>query len=202
MRFPGSRLLGRTLLWFLRYGGLVRNRVFTNVISGAFHSLGRRTTIHLPVTLWGEGSISIGEGAHIGPGSWLLCLERDDNRGEPLIRIGNGSSFAGGVTVTAATGVWIGDEVLVGRNVHISDHTHEFSAPGIPVIQQGISEPKPVWIGDGAWLGQGVVVCPGVRIGRYSVIGANSIVKSDVPDRCVAVGAPARIVRRLSEVPH
>lgn len=172
-------------------------RVFTNAIAGAFHSLGRRTTIHLPLTVWGEAAISIGEGAHIGPGSWLLCLEENYTGAEPLIRIGNGCSFAGGLTITAAASVWIGDEVLAGRNVHISDHGHEFRKAGVPVIQQGISEPRPVWIGDGAWLGQGVVVCPGVRIGRYSVIGANSVVKSDIPDRCVAVGAPARVVRHL-----
>ena len=52
-------------------------------------------------------------------------------------------------------------------------------------------------IGDGAWLGENVVVGPGVSIGRNAVIGANAVVLDDVPERAVAVGAPARIVRRL-----
>jgi acetyltransferase-like isoleucine patch superfamily enzyme len=54
-----------------------------------------------------------------------------------------------------------------------------------------------VEIGDGALLGQNVVVCPGVRIGRGAVVGANSVVRDDIPDRAIAVGAPARVVRLL-----
>ncbi len=57
------------------------------------------------------------------------------------------------------------------------------------------SNVRPVTIGDGAWLGQGVVVCPGVNIGRGAVIGAGSVVRHDVPAYTVAVGAPARVVR-------
>jgi acetyltransferase-like isoleucine patch superfamily enzyme len=66
------------------------------------------------------------------------------------------------------------------------------------VLDQGVEQIEPVEIGDGAWLGQNVVVGPGVRIGRGAVIGANSVVLSDVPDHCVAVGAPARVVREVS----
>ena len=93
--------------------------------------------------------------------------------------------------------VRIGNHVLVGRNVHISDHGHEYRDSEKPIMSQGISEPAPVVIGAGSWLGQGVVICPGVTIGENCVIGANSVVKSDIPSRSVAVGAPARIVRRL-----
>ena len=57
----------------------------------------------------------------------------------------------------------------------------------------------PVEIGDGAWLGENVVVGPGVCIGRGAVIGANAVVLDDVPERSVAVGAPARIVRSLGD---
>jgi len=53
-----------------------------------------------------------------------------------------------------------------------------------------------VSIGDGSWLGHGVVVLPGARIGRHVVVGANSVVTGEIPDRSVAVGAPARVVRR------
>ena len=53
-------------------------------------------------------------------------------------------------------------------------------------------------IGDGAWLGQNVVVCPGVTIGRGAVIGANAVVLDDVPDYAVAVGVPASVVRRFA----
>jgi acetyltransferase-like isoleucine patch superfamily enzyme len=65
------------------------------------------------------------------------------------------------------------------------------------VLDQGIDRIAPVEIGDGAWLGENVVVGPGVRIGRGAVVGANAVVLDDVPDHAVAVGAPARVVHRL-----
>ena len=58
---------------------------------------------------------------------------------------------------------------------------------------------RPVSIGDGSWLGHGTVVLPGARIGRHVVVGAGSVVTGDLPDHCVAVGAPARVVRRYVE---
>jgi acetyltransferase-like isoleucine patch superfamily enzyme len=85
--------------------------------------------------------------------------------------------------------------VLLARNVYVSDHSHAYADVTRPVRSQGLAEVRPVSIGDGAWLGQGVVVCPGVSIGRGSVIGAGSVVLEDIPDHSVAVGTPARVVR-------
>lgn len=175
----------------------LKNRLFCIVIRRSFSKFGRGSMIQLPASIWGESGISIGDGVHIGAGSWILCLDDKSGGNGSNIQIGDGCSFAGGVTITAVSSVIIESDVLVGRNVHISDHAHEFKSGGKPIIQQGVSNAKSVFIGRGAWLGQGVVVCPGVRIGRNSVIGANSVVKSDIPDRCVAVGAPARVVRSL-----
>ena len=76
---------------------------------------------------------------------------------------------------------------------------HAYDDPKRPVLAQGITRVLPVEIGDGAWLGENVVVGPGVRIGRGAVIGANSVVLEDIPDHAVAVGAPARVVRRFAE---
>ena len=67
------------------------------------------------------------------------------------------------------------------------------------VLDQDLTRVAPVEIGDGAWLGQNVVVGPGVRIGRGAVVGSNSVVLKDIPDRCVAAGAPARVLRQLDE---
>ncbi|MGZ4171241.1 MAG: acyltransferase, partial [Solirubrobacteraceae bacterium] len=89
----------------------------------------------------------------------------------------------------------IGRGVLTARGIYIADHTHEFTDPQTPVREQGLTQVAPVEIGDGAWLGENVVVRPGVRIGRGAVVGANSVVTADVPDGGVAVGAPARVVR-------
>jgi acetyltransferase-like isoleucine patch superfamily enzyme len=91
------------------------------------------------------------------------------------------------------------ENVLIARNVYISDHIHNFDTPGLPVMAQGVGKVLPVTIGRGAWLGQNVVICPGVSIGRGAVIGANSVVNSNIPEYSLAVGAPARVVRQFSE---
>jgi acetyltransferase-like isoleucine patch superfamily enzyme len=67
------------------------------------------------------------------------------------------------------------------------------------VLAQGVDRIAPVEIGDGAWLGENVVVGPGVRIGRGAVVGANAVVLESVPDHAVAVGAPAHVVRRFGD---
>ena len=81
--------------------------------------------------------------------------------------IGKGSSIAGGCVISAVRSVQLEDNVLLARNVYISDHMHKYTDTEIPVIAQGIDNIKPVLVKRGAWLGQNVVVCPGVTIGGY-----------------------------------
>lgn len=64
---------------------------------------------------------------------------------------------------------------------------------------QGREAARPIEIGSDCWLGGGVIVCPGVTIGRGSTVGAGSVVTRDVPERSVAVGNPARVIRTLDE---
>jgi maltose O-acetyltransferase len=63
--------------------------------------------------------------------------------------------------------------------------------------REGWERPAPITIGANAWLGGGVIVCPGVTIGENAVIGAGSVVLRDIPDRVFAAGNPARVIRRL-----
>jgi acetyltransferase-like isoleucine patch superfamily enzyme len=65
-------------------------------------------------------------------------------------------------------------------------------------MRQGITDIAPVFIGRHTWLGQNVVVLPGVAIGQHCIIGANSVVNSSIPDYSVAVGAPARVIKRYN----
>jgi acetyltransferase-like isoleucine patch superfamily enzyme len=79
---------------------------------------------------------------------------------------------------------------------HRPDHGYEDL--GLPISRQVMPE-RPVVVGAGSWLGYGTVVLPGARIGRHVVVGANSVVVGDLPDHCVAVGTPARVIRRHVE---
>jgi acetyltransferase-like isoleucine patch superfamily enzyme len=171
----------------------VRDKAFSLLAGRSFAAFGRRSVIQLPVRLSGERRIDVGDGVFVGAGSWLQVLEGPDTG--VALTIGDGTSIAGSCVLSAAVSIRLGRKVLFARNVYVADHAHRFDDPTRAVLDQGIDDLGPVEIGDGAWLGQNVVVCPGVTIGRGAVIGANSVVLDDVPDFGVAVGAPARVVR-------
>ncbi len=195
---PFRRQLGRVAVACYRRSKYTHARLLTLAISGAFAELGARSVLEPPIRFQGERRIAIGERVFIGAGSWLQAV---GEQGGVALSIGDGTSIAGSCVLSAATSVRIGSNVLFASNVYVSDHNHAFSDPTRPIIQQGITEPRPVEIGDGAWLGENVVICPGVRIGAGAVVGANAVVRDDVPDHAVAVGIPARIVRVFASVP-
>ena len=198
MRRP-QRLLGRAFVSLHRYFGRAGTKAFSLLAAGGFASFGRRTVLQRPIRLQGERWISIGADVFVGASSWLQVLEGADGPGR--LEIGDGCDLTGNCVLSAAASVRLGRHVLLARNVYVSDHTHAHHDISRPVMHQGVTNVAPVEICDGAWLGQNAVVCPGVRIGRGAVIGANSVVLDDVPDYAVAVGAPARVVRRLDRSP-
>jgi acetyltransferase-like isoleucine patch superfamily enzyme len=184
-----------TFLGLYRAAQRLRAQAFSRLAGRSFAAFGRGSVVEPPVRVAGERRIAVGAGVYVGSGSWLLALP-----GEGVaLEIGDGTSISGTLVVSAAQSVRIGRSVLMARNVYLSDHGHAFEERGVPVLAQGISEPRPVEIGDGAWLGENVVVCPGVRIGRGAVVGANAVVLDDVPDYTVAVGVPARVVRSFAD---
>jgi lipopolysaccharide O-acetyltransferase len=196
VRMSLRRLLGRAALVGYLEGRAAISKLFCLIASGGFHRLGRRTVLELPIRIIGGDRMDIGEGVYVGAGS---CLQTLGSASGPVLFIGDGTSIAGTSVISAAQSVRLGERVLLARNVYIADHQHAFGDTDQAVLDQGVERVAPVTIGDGAWLGQNVVVGPGVTIGRGAVIGANSVVLDDVPDHAVAVGAPACVVRRLAE---
>jgi lipopolysaccharide O-acetyltransferase len=188
------RLVGSCSLALYRGAFRAWSKLFSLAVGGAFASFGRHSVLQPPIRLGGERRIAVGSGVFVGAGSWLQVLRSATGSG-PAIEIGDGTSIAGGCVLSAALSVRLGRKVLVARNVYVSDHVHAFEEPEAAVLDQGLARLEPVEIGDGAWLGENVVVCPGVTIGRGAVIGANAVVRDDVPEHSVAVGAPARVVR-------
>jgi UDP-3-O-[3-hydroxymyristoyl] glucosamine N-acyltransferase len=178
-------------------GRALRSKIFCLCAAPGFHAFGRRTVLELPIRIIGARRMEIGSDVYVGSGSCLQTL--GDVEAPPALFIGDGTSIAGTAVLSAASCVRLGKRVLLARNVYIADHMHGFDDVGAAVLDQGITRVRPVSIADGAWLGQNVVVGPGVSIGEGAVIGANSVVLDDVPAHCVAVGAPARIVRKLGE---
>ncbi len=174
----------------------LRIRLFTLMLSSQFSEIGHGSRIAPPLRFYGLNQMSLGEGVMINPDCWLQTIPGLGDEHSPKLIIKAHAGIGMGAHISAAKQIVIEEHVLLGRNVHISDHAHAFENVKIPIMQQGINEIAPVSIGRGTWLGQNVVVLPGVTIGLHCIIGANSVVRSSIPDFSVAVGAPARVVKR------
>ena len=92
--------------------------------------------------------------------------------------------------------VRLGDYAQLGPGVHIYTATHPFSAEQ---RRAGLEYGKPVELGADVWIGGGAIICPGVKVGSRSVIGAGSVVTRDVPEGVLAAGNPCRVIRQLTD---
>lgn len=120
----------------------------------------------------------------------------------PDITIGNHVSMMENCQVSCCSKVSIGDGVLFGANVFVTDNFHGNNSLDqlcMPPINRPLDVRGEVIIGNNVWVGRNVCIMPGVHIGDGAVIGANSVVTHDVPAYCVAVGAPARVVKSIKE---
>jgi maltose O-acetyltransferase len=110
------------------------------------------------------------------------------------ITIGSGSFVNYGLVALDVARITIGHDVQIGPNVQLLTPTHPIDAE---LRRAKYEAAKPIVIGDNVWLGGGAIVLAGVSIGDNSVIGAGAVVTRDVPANVVAVGNPARVIRRI-----
>ncbi len=163
-----------------------------------FGRFGQGSVICFPAnTLFNERYIHIGSGTMFGPGMTLSAgmIPGQECIIDPVVSIGDRCLFGKGSGIVGHLQITIGNDVWTGHHVYITDQNHDYRDVSRPISQQAMPE-RPVTIGDGSWLGHGSVILPGATIGRHVVIGANSVVTGVIPDYSVAVGSPARVIRR------
>ncbi len=169
--------------------------LYSALLSGQFKEFGRGTKITRPFRFYGLNQICLGESVSIERNCWIQVVNQDGEEQVTKLWIKSHAGIGMGASISAAKQIIIGEHVLLGRNVYISDHAHAFNDVNSPIMNQGIDNVQPVSIGKRSWLGQNVVILPGGSVGEHCVIGANSVVNRPIPDFSVAVGAPARVVR-------
>jgi lipopolysaccharide O-acetyltransferase len=173
--------------------------LYTLLLASQFKEFGAGSRIVPPFRYYGLNQISVGEKVIINRDCWIQALGSCENDESSKIVIQAHAGIGMGATISAAQQVTIGEYVLLARNVYISDHAHAYENLDAPIMLQGIAGIAPVTIGRNTWLGENVVVLPGVTIGEHCVVGANSVVKSSIPGFSVAVGAPARVVKQFNK---
>lgn len=184
----------------------VYSKLYSHIQRKSFKNLGHSFFISHDSKIKGQKFISIGNKFSAGEMLWIEAI--DDYFGQkfsPKIEIGNNVSCSQNVHIAANASVFIEDGVLFGSRIHVTDHAHgnyrgiHQDSPEVPPLYRSLSAGLPVRIKANVWIGDGVVVLPGVTIGEGSVIGANSIVSNDIPPRVIAVGTPAVPIKRYCE---
>jgi len=181
-----------------RVKNLLSRLVFRLTVGPLFGRFGRRAAVLRPRGIEGIGNIKIDDDVYVADGGLLAAVPLT-GADQCELTIGQGCKLGANNHIYATCSVVFEADVLTAGNVYVSDNAHGYEDPTVAILKQPVQQLAKVRIGRGAWLGQNVCVI-GASIGRGSVIGSNSVVLQDIPDYCVAVGAPARIVRRLDPV--
>jgi len=150
-----------------------------------------------PGAIYNERWIRIGSQTMIGPHVSLTAgmAPGQEMVSDPVVAIGDRTLIGQGSYIVGHFCIEIGDDIQTGPYVYITDQNHTYTDPDLPIGRQWPVESS-VSIGSGSWLGTGVIVLPGARIGRNVAVGAGSVVVGELPDHCVAVGVPARVVKQ------
>ena len=140
--------------------------------------------------------LTIDSGTTIMKNAWIVASTITGEKNPECI-IGKNCSIGMDNEIYATKSIVIEDNVLTAARCYISDNMHGYTDINVPVKDQPQQQIGTVRIGEGSWLGAGVAVL-GCNIGRHCVIGANAVVNRDIPDYSVAVGIPARVVKRYN----
>lgn len=161
-----------------------------------FGKFGKKSRIDAPLKLEGRKHISIGNYVHIHYRTWLGCKPLTGCN-TPKLVIDDGCIIGNFNHIYSTSAIHIGKCVLTADKVFISDNLHGYEDTRTPVMKQPIRQLAQVTIGDGSWIGENVCII-GASVGKHCIIGANSVVTHDIPDYCVAVGSPARVIKKYN----
>ena len=208
---PLARMIKRLLVRL----GVVLNRLDGEIARASlpqFATNPKSLTIQHPSRFNNPDRIHLGDDVKIGPnsvlsantqypGGWLHHPKGQhvSQQFTPTLEIGDRVTATGALQIYALDRITIEDDVMFATNVFICDGLHGYETADVPYKYQGMTRIAPIRIGYGSWIGQNVVIMPGVTIGRLAIVGANSVVTKAIPAQCIAMGTPARIVKRWSD---
>ena len=175
--------------------------VISAVVAKRFRSVGKGFYFESPQSLLGLRYVSIGSNFNCGEKLRLEAFDRHNGHVfNPTVVIGDDFSANHRLHIACIKSVIIGNDVLVGSDVFISDHAHGHSdeaASTEPPRLRKLYSKGGIRIGNRVWIGSKVTILPGVEIGDGAIIGANSVVSKDVPPYSVVGGIPARVLKQM-----
>jgi acetyltransferase-like isoleucine patch superfamily enzyme len=186
--------LGVSLLSFFRPASLKSNEGRSCPTS----QVGENSFIHSRVQILGWNQVFIGKDCVISEDCWLNVSHRPNP--ECRIEIGDHSFLGRRNMITAGGVVSLGSYCLTGPDCRFLGADHDFESPFVPYMAAPVTHGGSIRLGANCWLGANVTILKGVKIGHGSVIGASSIVTRDIPPFSIAIGSPARVIKRYNFV--
>ena len=199
--FVGSWVGTLSLLFPIRWSFawyLIKRAVVSSRLRNHFQKFRSSSLLATVVNLLSAQHISIGDHSSI---MRHCVLETCPNAGlNPQLKIGDNVSLGEYSHITCARKVIIGNGVLTGRFVLITDNSHGSSLTeeiAIPPLVRPVHSKGAIIIGDKVWIGDKATILPNVTIGEGAIVAANAVVTKDVPAYAVVAGCPAKVVKMI-----
>lgn len=161
-----------------------------------FGAFGYQSHINNVLRIEEPQNIFVGKKVSVGKNAWLAANPLTGHQ-DCKLKIGDNTYIGNFAHIYCTRSIIIENSVLIADRVYISDNQHGFKDVNQPIIEQPIVQLNKVVIKEGSWIGENVCIS-GASVGKNSIVGANSVVTKDIPDYCIAVGAPAKIIKRYS----
>lgn len=179
----------------------IKSIFYTKWISEIFKSFGKHTIFAPPVVIKGSKYIAIGSYCKFGHNCVLTAWDSyKTQKMTPQILIGDNCNIGDYAHITAINKIVIGNGVLTGRWITITDNSHGeslFPSMSLPPQERILNSKGAVIIEKNVWIGDKSTILPGVIIGEGSIIAANSVVTKNVPAYSVVAGNPAKIIKNV-----
>lgn len=168
-----------------------------------YRFLKKGSRMQRPLSLSGIDCIEIGRKVGVRKNARIECYKKFSGQTlSPKLIIGDRVNIMNNFCALVADEIRIGQNCVIASGVSLVSENHGMEIEtDIPFQSQPLSH-APIVIGEGCWLGQNVIVLPGVKIGDKSIIGAGSIVNRDIPPYSMAVGSPAKVIKRYDFESH
>lgn len=196
---PSDNIFKRIILRLVNLPSHVYFKLYNMILHARYPNWNGH--VRNPINLLGIRYFKVGKGTYFSSKAELTAW--DKYRGftyTPRVNIGCNCNFGRACHITAINEITIGDNLLTGQYVIISDNSHGDSSLeqlSIPPADRKLTTKGPIRIGNNVWIGDRVAILSGVSIGDGAIIGSNAVVTHDVPAGAVVGGVPARIIKMM-----
>lgn len=183
------------------YHIIVKRDIVTALYTKKFEKFGHDSVLYHPLCIRGRENICIGNQTTILNGV-RMQVYNDLTGKQSKIKIGDNCYIGYNNTFLAGGNITLEDGVLMASNILISSENHSIDPESPDYYMNQKLSCAPIIVGEGTWIGEKVSILSGVSIGKKCVIGAGSIVTKDIPDFSIAVGSPAKVIKKYNFNTH